>query len=834
MRKLAIIIFVIIFLPIVINGEIIESHLENDDYLSPNEFKYSSGFNDDIDASYSPIRTTEQNNYYTNTEWSWSDVFSRYTWTQSLVNQPIEEYESIEYWFYVSESNVGSTVVGSMKIDDVNLFYDPDIDLYLYDPLGNLVSASNTYSAWQEEFHEVVYMSGYWLALIDNVENLNGQYDFDRTFIENAKPTVILNQYLEGVYSPFIHETWSFNACESYDDNSIELTFQWRINGEIQSDNDCRILVDEFHELSEYTISVTITDEYGKSASESIIVETNSYPSTKSSLSNISLSLDNIENSQISQRSDMKYVNVPFSSNDFWVVLDMNYNIRTTTNGEVNYYNNIIELNENEEWRLDLEIGNVNADYKLEFKPEIVLWFYFVEDGEWRDLRLPVPSIEPIEAYPNQPSIEFLGQEIYYWEDYIEIPVEYTKDGMTFLLDERVVISQIDLYPFVEELVTKYTGLGTGLSIINFFSDFEIPLSYSIDMTVIGDNYLSVITSLDGAETDIGTEWSEDYLSETHFNSDSIWNDSFPELLNTSIDISRTLNSSVVELNQIALISRDIHSILQPNIDLSFNVLGETLAQFDIYSWEETYTFDSSRYIHPATLHWKWEADYDNDSISDINDDFPFDSTQWLDQDNDGLGSNLSGNNPDFCPDKAGNMSKSGLFGCPDEDGDGVTNDLDDCENTELNDSYISRNGCTNDQVSFFEMEYQVAGNVVQMPVIFGGTSTLIIVILILIFIRRKKSTPVFTQGQTEMGSLNFEQQFNPYLPKLEYQKPIVTNSHYNNYQVQQVNQGLSNLTPHKSLQGQINDDGFEWILHDSKWFWRKSNLEEWIEYKSQ
>ena len=71
---------------------------------------------------------------------------------------------------------------------------------------------------------------------------------------------------------------------------------------------------------------------------------------------------------------------------------------------------------------------------------------------------------------------------------------------------------------------------------------------------------------------------------------------------------------------------------------------------------------------------------------------------------------------------KLGNKSKAGFFGCPDEDGDGVTDDLDDCENTKLGDSYISRKGCTNDQVSFFEMEYKVAGNVVEMPVIFGGT----------------------------------------------------------------------------------------------------------------
>ena len=71
-------------------------------------------------------------------------------------------------------------------------------------------------------------------------------------------------------------------------------------------------------------------------------------------------------------------------------------------------------------------------------------------------------------------------------------------------------------------------------------------------------------------------------------------------------------------------------------------------------------------------------------------------------------------------------------------------------------------------------------------------------------------------------------------MPKPEYQKPIVTNSHHNNYQVHEVNQGLSNLIPEKSLQGQINGDGFEWILHNNKWFWRKSTLDEWIEYKSQ
>ena len=48
--------------------------------------------------------------------------------------------------------------------------------------------------------------------------------------------------------------------------------------------------------------------------------------------------------------------------------------------------------------------------------------------------------------------------------------------------------------------------LGNGIINYRFLLDFEIPLSYSIDMTVIGDNYLSVITSLDGGKTDVGTD----------------------------------------------------------------------------------------------------------------------------------------------------------------------------------------------------------------------------------------------------------------------------------------------------------------------------------------
>ena len=54
-------------------------------------------------------------------------------------------------------------------------------------------------------------------------------------------------------------------------------------------------------------------------------------------------------------------------------------------------------------------------------------------------------------------------------------------------------------------------------------------------------------------------------------------------------------------------------------------------------------------------------------------DAFPTDPTQWCDEDNDGYGSNQSGNNADECPNQAG-TSFEDRIGCADRDGDGYSN----------------------------------------------------------------------------------------------------------------------------------------------------------------
>ncbi len=67
-------------------------------------------------------------------------------------------------------------------------------------------------------------------------------------------------------------------------------------------------------------------------------------------------------------------------------------------------------------------------------------------------------------------------------------------------------------------------------------------------------------------------------------------------------------------------------------------------------------------------------------------DSHPTDASQWRDRDGDGYGDNQTGTNPDACPDLNGESKwnivdglRVSMLGCADNDGDGYTDDIDDC-----------------------------------------------------------------------------------------------------------------------------------------------------------
>ena len=73
--------------------------------------------------------------------------------------------------------------------------------------------------------------------------------------------------------------------------------------------------------------------------------------------------------------------------------------------------------------------------------------------------------------------------------------------------------------------------------------------------------------------------------------------------------------------------------------------------------------------------------DTDGDGWANEMDDFENDKTQWLDTDEDGYGDNVAGNTPDTCPEVSGNSTMEGTYGCPDADGDGYANLIDAFDN---------------------------------------------------------------------------------------------------------------------------------------------------------
>ncbi|MDP6905891.1 MAG: SBBP repeat-containing protein, partial [Candidatus Thalassarchaeaceae archaeon] len=78
-----------------------------------------------------------------------------------------------------------------------------------------------------------------------------------------------------------------------------------------------------------------------------------------------------------------------------------------------------------------------------------------------------------------------------------------------------------------------------------------------------------------------------------------------------------------------------------------------------------------------SSIDLKGCPDADGDQVSDINDPFPFDPTQWVDDDDDGFGDNPGGLAADDCLNWAGPSDQGGMYGCPDGDGDGWADGID-------------------------------------------------------------------------------------------------------------------------------------------------------------
>ncbi|MAE38506.1 MAG: hypothetical protein CL969_02590, partial [Euryarchaeota archaeon] len=793
--------------------------------------------------SDSPIRTRTQNIYPS--EVTWSSSSGRTVWHHFQDDYHISSSDYHDWWVYISSLNVGSTIEAYLNIVDDLWSVEPDLDLYLYSPSGTLIDSSIGTGDVSESVVGVATSSGYYKVRVDRYEG-SGDYELNRWVTENEAPIVNLEKFPSDSWPPYVHENWVANACDTYDYESSNLDFEWHVDDIKQSlpSNYCYINV-RFHDSHDHEISVKVTDPAGKSTTRYTHITPRAFPDSTRDLGDLTINRDYTQSSTASQQTGVTSI----SSLGLWAYLELEYKFKTTIDGELTYSSEVVEVEPGEKWKVDMSIDDIESDYTLEFKPELVLWYYFSEVGEWKDLRLPVPSLSPVDSYPNQPSFTYNGVRIYYWEDYVEVPVTMDNGAMTFSMQEEVAISSVDLYPLVEELIDHYTGNWGASSFINYFVDISIPLEYNLDMDITGLEYIDVITSIDGGIDDWGDDWSENILQETHFDSNSIESLYYPDIVNDHINITRT-NKYRVDVDQMVLLYRYVYGAVDPSISLSFKLNGATKGSIQLYSWDSSEFFSVSRKYQSSTLHWTWELDTDGDGVPDIYDAFhldptqwsdedgdgygdnplgnnpdafpnestqwsdadgdgygdnphgyspdafpnestqwsdadgdgygdnpqgtnsdafphdstqwsdadgdgygdnpqgknpdafPNDSTQWLDPDGDGYGSNPDGNNADMCPARWGNLTGDTYRGCPDDDGDSIMDDVDDCPNTISEGVHISERGCANVQVDFLDREYVVAGNVVMAPILFGSSVAifmLALIILLLVFTRRRK-----------------------------------------------------------------------------------------------
>ena len=123
-----------------------------------------------------------------------------------------------------------------------------------------------------------------------------------------------------------------------------------------------------------------------------------------------------------------------------------------------------------------------------------------------------------------------------------------------------------------------------------------------------------------------------------------------------------------------------------------------------------------------------------------VDEPFPEDATQWLDDDQDGFGDNASGTNPDLCPDTAaGDRNRVDENGCApiqrDTDNDGVNDEFDQCPTIPLGENGFA-DGCPAADDGNDAEAIELFGQPL-MVVVGGGVGGLFGLLLLLVVVRR-------------------------------------------------------------------------------------------------
>ena len=797
---------------------------------------------DECDFSYAPLRTTSSSNYYNNLECDYTSEGDYEVW-EDYRETRISSSSHFDYYIYISSERVGSRIF--LKLSETADDWDGvafDVDLELLSPSGSVIEGSYEGENIVEYIYHTFTYSGYYKV---RVERYSGAGDFllERTLTENKGPAGELtlgapaNELL-------MHEKIYLDACDTYDVGGGSVYFKWSLDNDILDDFTSCDMTLYLHDTEPHDICLEVEDYYGKGFEECQRIQATDPFSMTEGVWDERLSINADSNDMISYWDKSNIYKAPGIDfyfklgvrNEFNINTDGSWDVVTTTSFDSESISTVFSLE------------NIETNHNINFKPTLTFEYYSTNIGYWQTLDVPIVSLEQV--YYGQPSIDFFGQTIYYWDDYIDLTeVAYFSEDYSssnsFILSDIVTLTEVDLYPLVRELLDYGTSNVRGASeffdFMEEWSQISIPLSYDLTVGFAGIEYTGLLIKPNDGNIKLVSEYYandnrpyeevagyhqgnqlevyEIGLAEFSLSSDySEFGDFIPY---QAVIISDDLMNDEVSYDIVQYSDIMIYSLVEPSINIGVeSTFGNKY--WTIYEFEE---------------------------------------------------------NENFMIERTSVTGKLLHVAIRDSDDDGVKNSQDECMDTPENIEVLS-DGCPK---SLIDRALTGQGDLVPVYGIAGGTLFAVLLFLVLVIrsgSRKKKSNrrDFISNNQygfipNQMDGQNYElknsynsfasnpdisQNLYPaYIPEYPPVEPLyqskeqvkelnnypenldslVKNAELDNYSESTSDMNnptfqTSPQTPPSGMTGEIDSNGYEWVNYSDLWWWRMGPNHQWSIYE--
>jgi hypothetical protein len=562
-------------------------------------------------------------------------------WDHHIDDWPIDDGESIAYYIYIDNSLLGSELFAFLDIYDAWFSAEPDLDLYIYDPLGYVAAYSENPGDQSEEVSFIADVTGYWAVVVNSFEG-DGWFDLYRTVISNAAPKV--ESWELNTENPFLNEPFAIDLCGSYDPEdggSDTIDFEWSMDGTIMDDfASCSI----FHTLSDtnsHTFTAILSDSFGIQSTESFVVRAVDPGWGDGDGDNHQhMDLGLIGEFGFEQMSGIWAVPDVLSSDNLSLQIGLTYEVQIESDGHVDSTitfdapaDRISLLHQLQNpHQLEIESNVYDLDYDVSFRPSLVLNIWL--DNEITSLSLPM--ISTVEMYEGQSSFSIAGYPlIYYWDDFVELDIDYENGWLNYSVWQAFTLAQVDLYPIIEWMIDNLaTSLGqawvdTATDILGWFVDIEVPLSFQVGVSSAG---IQVVRA------NMACSCSSGEFSEVVLGPDIKYTVFAPATSSVEIynlDFADEYSLSVV-MTSISVVFVEV----TPMITLGFEMNGNSLWEETLYEFNGQESQAAATWSSEDSSEFIWEHDSDLDGHPNKSDVFPDDPNEWDDSDGDGTGDN--------------------------------------------------------------------------------------------------------------------------------------------------------------------------------------------------